>query len=422
MTPHRPAKDSDKTLTLKLRHVIPARRPAKTAPKPHMVLHTRVVTRSGGGPDKTILRSAAYLDPAKFQMAAAYMRPLHDAGMATLRERAKQWDCPLWEVAESGPVDPHTVHHLLRICRLQNVAIWHGHDYKSNLLGLLVRKWWPMKLVTTVHGWTWDTLRTKLYYHIDNWCLRRYDRVVTVNPSLLDHCLAHDVQPKRLTLIPNAIEPAEYKRQFDTTDARVQLGIQNDRLVIGVVGRLSIEKGVDRAVRMIAQLRQQHPNAQLHLIGDGPQRSNLEQLTRQLGVSDAIRFWGWQSHPQRFYEAMDMLLLPSHTEGLPNTVLEAMAMGVPVAATDVGGTAELLDHGHCGVILSDDDDTWSDRVAYLLDSTDRRMDFARLARARVQQHYTFRQRMDHIQAIYRRVLGIEKPIAKLGARSDRKAA
>lgn len=370
-----------------------------------VVLHTRVVTGSGGGPDKTILRSPRYIDPARLQMAAAYIRPRRNPGMQALRRQADSWGCPLHEIPETGPIDPYTVKTALRLCRQLNVRVWHGHDYKSNLLGLVLRRRWPMKLVTTVHGWTWHTARTRFYYHLDNWALARYDHVIVVNPKLYDHCRGLGLPDERLTYIPNAIEPSEYPAQPDTTAARRRAEIPDGKLVIGVVGRLSVEKGVDRAIRTLAKLKERVPNAQLHLIGDGPERAELEQLTVALGLTDAVHFWGWQSQAKSWYPMMDALLLPSHTEGLPNVVLEAMTMGVPVAATDVGGVRDLLDHGRCGVILGKDESTWADRIAYLLASPDRRDRIASLARDRIHNHYTFSKRMERVFAVYQDVLG-----------------
>ena len=158
------------------------------------VLHVRVVTSYGGGPDKTIARSAQYANDTPYRIGAAYIHSHRDRAIATLQQNAHHKGCPLWTIGESGPVDPRTLRRLLQLCRAQNVSIWHGHDYKSNLYGLLLRRWWPMKLVTTVHGWTKHTARTRVYYHIDNWCLRHYDHVIVVNHHLVEHCLRHGVR------------------------------------------------------------------------------------------------------------------------------------------------------------------------------------------------------------------------------------
>ncbi len=380
------------------------KRSARPSPVP-LILHTRVVTGSGGGPDKTIRRSAQYADRRRVRIASAYIYPHHDPGMATLQKNARREGCPLWAIGESGAADPRPLRTLLQLCRYLGVSVWHGHDYKSNLYGLLLRRWWPMKLVTTVHGWTWHTTRTRFYYHIDNRCLRHYDHVIAVNAALAQHCRAQGVRPDRLSHIPNAIELKGYEPAGNTIAARRRMGIGQDRLVIGIVSRLSVEKGVDRAIGVLARLRRNWPNAQLHLVGDGPQRGQLGQLASKLGVRDAVRFWGWQNHVKTLYRAMDVLLVPSHTEGLPNVVLEAMAMGIPVAATDVGGVGDLLDHGRCGVILSQDPQTWPSRLSYLLASDERRTTITRLARTRIEDHYTFDQRMHRVLGVYQRVLG-----------------
>jgi glycosyltransferase involved in cell wall biosynthesis len=371
-----------------------------------MILHARVVAGSGGGPDKTILRSARYVDGSRFRVAAAYIHPHDDPGMEVIRDAAKRHGCPLWEIGESGALDPRTLRSLLQLCGKLNVAVWHAHDYKSNVLGLLLRRFWPMKLVTTVHGWTRETARTRLYYHVDNLCLKRYDEVMAVSPLLVEHCKEQGVKPERLTYVPNGIEPADYARKRDARAARQSLGVDPRAFVIGVVGRLSAEKGVDRAVHTLAALRPRYPHVQLHLIGDGTERGKIESLGRELGVAGAVRFWGWQADAKPYYEMMDALLLPSYTEGLPNVVLEAMAMGVPVAATSVGGVPELLDEGRCGVVLSQDQTTWADGVAPLIVSADRRAEYARRSRERIAEHYAFDKRMEREVAVYDRLLSI----------------
>ena len=122
-----------------------------------VVLHTRVVTDTGGGPDKTILLSAPFLAETNYWLAAAYMHPPDDAGFDEVKSRAKAVGCPLISVPDRGPLDQSVLRQMLAICKRFNVRIWHGHDYKSNLLGLTLRPFWPMKLVTTVHGWVKHT-------------------------------------------------------------------------------------------------------------------------------------------------------------------------------------------------------------------------------------------------------------------------
>jgi glycosyltransferase involved in cell wall biosynthesis len=372
-----------------------------------VVLHTRVVAGTGGGPEKTILRSHAYVDPAMVHMAAAYIHPAGDKGIESIRQRAGATGCELYTVAERGPLDMRTVRKMLDLCRKLRVDVWHAHDYKSNLLGLLLRRFYSMKLVTTVHGWTHDTPRTRLYYHVDNRCLPRYDQIIAVSPPLYQHCRNLGIAGDKLTYIPNAIEPADYPML-----ARDKA--HDGQFAIGVVGRLSVEKGVGSAIDLLAALRDRYPQAHLHLVGDGPQRATLFDQALRLDLHNRIHFHGWHDNPKQCYAMMDLLLLPSHTEGLPNVVLEAMASGVPVAATDVGGVRDLLDDGRCGAVLTQDVAAWPNAVAPLIVSRERREQVARLARRRIEQRFSFDKRMGKVLEVYQRVavLPTTEPLRK----------
>src|ERR1700722_8371418 len=158
-----------------------------------VVLDTRVVTGSGGGPDKTILNSPRFFAGAGYRMLCAYMHPPEDRGFDQLRSKARAWNAPLLSVPDRGPWDWRVVSRLLDICRRERVSIWHGHDYKSNSLGLLVRRFHPMRMVTTVHGWVNETPRTPFYYKVDKVCLARYESVICVSPDLHEQCIAAGV-------------------------------------------------------------------------------------------------------------------------------------------------------------------------------------------------------------------------------------
>lgn len=347
------------------------------------VLHVRVVSGSGGGPDKTILRSPGYVDPRRYPMTCAYLYPEGDPGINVIRDTAERFGAELITIPERGAVDLAAIDALRRLCQQRNVTIWHGHDYKSDLLGLSLRSLHPMKLVTTAHGFTRESVRTKVYYHVDNFAIRQYDHVIAVSPPLMDHCRGLGMAEEKLSYVPNAIEPDEYTFKLRRNRGRH----------VGVIGRFSVEKGVDRAIRVLADL----PDVHLHLVGDGPQRTELEQAARLLHVDDRITWHGWQTDVRPFYDLFDLLLLPSHTEGLPNVVLEAMALGVPVAATDVGGVRLLIDHGRLGTILHP---TKTKHWARLIGETLRTPTDTAAARAWIEERYSFDARMSKITSIY----------------------
>jgi len=397
-------------MALTLSRPIDARAPARADSAPPLVLHARVVAGAGGGPDKTILRSPRYLDPDRVRLAAVYLHPTGDAEAPGLARQARQLGCPLIQIPERGPIDLAALHRLAELCRSRRVAIWHGHDYKSDLLGLMLRTLVNMKLVTTVHGFTRESWRTRLYYHVDNACLPRYHRVLAVSPRLMEHCRRKGVREDRLRYIPNAVETDDYYpvSDADRQRARWRLGVRAERRVVGVVGRLSIEKGVDRAVEVFARVHRDDPRTELHIVGDGPERARLEAHVRELGLAHVVRFFGWRRDAREHYAAFDLLLLPSRTEGLPNVVLEAMACGVPVVAAEVGGVRELLDDGACGRIVNAENPAhWPDVLASLLNRPVHRRRFAEASRRRVVERYSFDARMRKVMAVYDELLGRE---------------
>lgn len=370
-----------------------------------VVLEVRVVTRQGGGPDKTILRAAQHISPAQYRLIAAYLHPKHDRGIHQLAAEARRHGCPFYRFAETGAFDRTAIRRLAALCRRKNVAIWHAHDYKSDILGLMLRRFHPMKLVTTVHGFTRETWRTRLYAKLDRAAILGYDRVIAVSPDLLQQCAMYGVNPQRLTYLPNGIEVDKFQRRQRPQVARARLGLDPNRPAIGIISRCSPEKGIDRGLFAFAKLLQIRPDVMLHIVGDGPQLNTLRHYAAQLGINHAIRWWGWQCDTRACLEMMDLLLLPSRTEGFPNVLLEAMAMQVPVAAANVGGVAEVLSHGDAGLLLDPHEPaTWCDALKRMLDDAALRSQLSRTALTHVSENYSYPQRIERLIDLYDQVL------------------
>lgn len=377
-----------------------------------VVLDVRVVAGSGGGPDKTILSSPRFLAKDGYQMLCAYLRDPDDLGFARLRDRARVCGAPLVEVDDHGPSDWRVARRLLEVCRRERVAIWHGHDYKSNVLGLLLRPFWPMRLVTTVHGWVHQTRRTPLYYAIDRLCLPRYERVLCVSEDLRERCLVTGVHPERCRLLENGIDTSRFARRIDRAEAKQRLGLPPDRFVVGAVGRLSAEKGFDGLIRAIDRLLRVGHDLELLIVGEGDERPHLEGLIAELDRGDRVRLLGYRDDVLPVFEAMDAFALSSLREGLPNVVLEAMALGVPVVATRIAGVPRLIrdcDNGLLVDVGSVDD--LAGALGRLLVEPGLG-DRLRLAgRATIETGYSFAVRMGRLRDLYDDLLGQTAPMA-----------
>jgi glycosyltransferase involved in cell wall biosynthesis len=369
------------------------------------ILHARVVCDTGGGPDKTILNSPRFVEPYGYRMLCAYLHPPGDPGFEQLRQRAEACQATLVGIADRGPFDLRAIRALIRLCREEQVTIWHGHDYKSNSLGLLLKRFWPMRLVTTVHGWIDNTRRLSLYNTIDRFALRHYERVVCVSENLRQRCLEAGIRPERCLVIENGIDLDYYRRTQSTAEAKQRVGIAPNRLVVGAVGRLSLEKGFDLLIQAIGRLVEQRVDVQLVVVGEGDQRANLEREIVRLGLTDRVLLAGFRSDTLDWYQAMDVYCLSSLTEGLPNVVLEAMALEVPVVATKVAGVPDLLGQGASGVLVDPGDvAALTAALARVLADEAGRRRFGEAGRHTVENNYSFAKRMEKIRGVYEQLL------------------
>jgi glycosyltransferase involved in cell wall biosynthesis len=339
-------------------------------------------------------------------MICAYMHPPNDPGFEQLERKAQLWQAPLLSVHDRGPWDWRVIAQLLAICRREKVQIWHGHDYKSNALGLMLKGFWPMHLVTTVHGWVHQTRRTPLYYCIDRLCLPRYDLVICVSQDLQQRCLASRVPKSRCVVIENGVNTKEYARSSAVHEAKKKLGMAPERFLVGAVGRLSAEKGFDVLIRSVDQLLRKGVDLELAIVGEGDEKLRLQNLILELGRLDRIHLLGYRSDLTALYEAMDVYALSSLREGLPNVLLEAMAVEVPVVATRIAGVPRLI-QGEINGLLVEPGSTeeLTGALARLLGDEGLRQRLRMAGRRTVETCYSFTVRMRKIQALYDNLLG-----------------
>jgi glycosyltransferase involved in cell wall biosynthesis len=375
----------------------------KRDPRP-VVLDVRVVTEAGGGPDKTILNSPRFL-AEHYRNLCAYMHPPADPGFETLRAKARIWQAELISVPDRGPLDWRIVSAFLDLCRRERVAIWHGHEYKSNALGLVIRRFWPMRLVTTLHGQVQQTSRTPLYYRIDRFCWPRYDRVVSVSPDLLQASREAGVPEQSSVLIENGIDTEQYRRRCLPAKAKVRDGLPPGRLVVGAVGRLAEEKGFDLLIRAADRLLREGFDIEVWIVGTGDQRTKLEKLIAETGRGDRVRLLGYRADTIDLFHAMDVFALSSLREGLPNVVLEAMALEVPVLATRVAGVPRLIRDDVDGLLAEPgNEEELVAGLRRLLTDANLRARLAAAGRRRIEDGYSFRVRMDKMRSVYDELL------------------
>jgi glycosyltransferase involved in cell wall biosynthesis/protein-tyrosine-phosphatase len=255
------------------------------------------------------------------------------------------------------------VRRLIGIFRDQRVDIVHTHRYKDTVLGALAAKLAGVPhLVRTVHGLRepmrgWSALKFRLYEALDRFALMcAGDLVIAVSARMADALRSRGYRPTSVTCIHNGVNVAAIAASRSADDVRRELGIAANAFVIGTIGRLSAVKGHATLLRAARLIRNKRRDLRLLIVGAGPLRRELETEAASLGIADACVFTGVREDVYDLIGAMDMFALPSLSEGIPMSVLEAMALGCPVVASRVGGVPEMIHDDETGVLVEPGDE------------------------------------------------------------------
>lgn len=369
--------------------------------RPLRILELRSVRGTGGGPEKTILLGARRADPRRFAVTACYLRDLRDRDFGVTAQAAGA-GVDYVEIHERHSFDPAIWPALRRLVRDRSIDIVHAHEYKTDFLALMLARVEGIAPLATVHGWSGQTSREKLYYAADKRLLARFPRVIAVSRQIKDVLVEHGAKPERVSVVRNSIDPLAFRRRAELEgEARAALAISTDATTIGAVGRLEPEKRFDLLLEAFATVRGQNPRVTLLVAGEGAARKGLEALAMRLGLGPACRFLGYHRDVIGLHHALDLFVQSSDREGTPNAVLEAMALGTPVVATAVGGTTELIDPDVHGLLVPRGDAALLARAIERA-LADRPASAARAAaaRARVERELSFDVRMAAVDRVY----------------------
>jgi glycosyltransferase involved in cell wall biosynthesis len=374
------------------------------------LLELRNTYKWGGGPDKTILLSAERHDPARVNVVVAYIRDVRDHEFE-IAKKARAKGLTFYEIAERGKFDPSVLRAIRDIVIRHDINLIHSHDYKSDFFAYLVRKWlWRRRiaLISTAHAWVILGPRGEFYRKLDLKLMKRFDHLIAVSHATKAEMVYAGVPEDIITVIHNGIDMETWVSARATGNIREELKLSPSSPVIGYVGRISPEKDLETWLRAAALTASSAPDAQFVLAGDGRDgntQGQLQQLADSLGIADRVVFAGYRQNLLPVYAAFDIFLLTSRREGLPNSILEAMAMRLPVVTTDVAGAKELVVNKRTGFVLPQGDVLGLSQAVIGLAAQDRlRLCMGRAGRERVEQEFSFAQRLHKIENLYQQLI------------------
>jgi glycosyltransferase involved in cell wall biosynthesis len=362
-----------------------------------------------GGAERALLGLADAIRQAKVEPLVVW--PQKDAAFAWLASRGIRvvpLRVPRWRHGLSLPLLPLFLTRLRRVLVPTDVDLVHVNNYRSAPFGQFVSRWAGVPCVCHVREMI--TVKAVRQYRLCS-----SNALIAVAEAVGHALLAGGIPADRITVVRSGIRPHDAPPEAETVVLRGRLGISPHDPVLGVVAHILPHKGYDDLVQALALLQEQVPTLKCLVVGRAPRRSYLQellQLAERLSVRGRLIVVGFQEDVAPFLHAMDVFVLPSRTEGLPITILEAMAAGKPVVATTAGGIPEVVRDGETGLLVPPGDpDRLAEAVMQLLEGPALAKAMGQAGRKRVTSVFTLEGEAEQTARVYRKVLAGPKSVS-----------
>ncbi|MET0533575.1 MAG: glycosyltransferase family 4 protein [Steroidobacter sp.] len=381
-------------------HVAPVSEPS-TGRRPIRVLHLRD-SPWVDGPGRTILETGSHVDPTRVEYHIGVLVAKRD-GEHPLVDSAKQRGISIIPIADHGRVDNQLLDPILELIDKLQIELLHTSEFRSALIAQFIKRRRPkLKMVATAHGWIANTWRRRLVRFLDKMLFRRFDHVILVSEATRSLVPKWWLSDSRATVLRNALVLKSYGSE---TVNKPRRPIDPHQAVMVNVGRLSPEKGQEMLLNAMHALTPRWPKLRLKFAGIGPLEDHLRSVARTLGLEDRVEFVGYVKDMPRLYADIDLVVQSSFTEGLPNVILEAAYLRVPIVATAVGGTAEVIAHQQSGWLIEPELAQLIAGIERFLAHPQEFVSMAERAHQGILQNYSFDVRTEKLTQVYERLMG-----------------
>ncbi|MGO8719739.1 MAG: glycosyltransferase [Acidobacteriaceae bacterium] len=372
------------------------------------ILHL-IASDSIGGPEKQLLHHARDTRDADYEVVLGSFQD--DPQPSELLMLASRFG--IETVSVPGGIRPGLVDDLTQYLRTGYIDLLCTHGYKANVVGHFAAKHANVPWVPFVRDFTAETWQVTLYERLERSLLVRSPWVVCVSPAQARE-LGRMRRGRRAPLvIQNAVlAPRETGLSQELAPTREELGFSGRTFVFGAAGRFSREKGHRVLLDAFALLQRMLPGQPMEvlLMGEGREESSLRAQARRLGIEPRVCFAGFQRRASAWMKAMDCLVQPSLTDGTPNSVLEAMLLGIPVIATDTGGIPDVIQSGQTGLLVEPGSQVaLAEAMKKMVRSSALRNQLAAEAKYRVEQDFSPTRQRELLEMLYKTMIGDSFP-------------
>ncbi len=356
-----------------------------------------------GGAERLLLGVLSRLDPQRYESTVCCIQ---DRGELAGEVEAMGIRLVALNLMDKGGFDRRVTPTLVELIHRERIELVHSHLYHANLYGRLAAFRAGVPIIASVHN---TYTKRKWYRHLLNrWLGKRTARVIAGSAEVREDIRRHDhIDDSKIVVMPNCIDLERVRTDLNREQARRRLGCADDDFVLGTVGRLEEQKGHIHLLQAMSILRDTGLGKRLRLfiIGDGRRRGELEAAASDLAIAGQVSFLGTQTRTADFLRAFDLFVMPSLWEGLSLAMLEAMAAGLPILATDVGGASEVLGNNQFGIrVPPGNADAIARQIAELAGNPLRLSRLAEAARERAESNYSTTTLAHRLEALYAEVI------------------
>lgn len=357
------------------------------------------------GAERWVLALAKHLDTNKFNchLATTLEQNSQDLELVKhyqkLNEEGKVGQA--FQVPMSNPFDLSVVDKLVKLIKENDIHIIHTHGYKSDILGVWAARKAGVKVVVTPHGFeNAKDIKLGTFIWLGCQAMRFAHKVVPLSPQLCEDVKKYGIKEPKLEYIQNGVDLSEVEEQ------RQQKMDKNSEVKhIGFVGQMISRKNIFDLLDIFDSLQKKHGNLKLSLLGDGEQRQELEAYANQLSSKENIHFLGFRDDRLELLQSFDLFPMTSTLEGIPRCLMEATAMGIPVAAYNIAGIDQLIEHEKTGLLAKlGDKDTLAEYWETLLFDADKANELSNNAREYVNQHYSAQRMANEYAELFERLI------------------
>jgi glycosyltransferase involved in cell wall biosynthesis len=357
-----------------------------------------IATNFFGGPEKQIIQHLMRIKQGKF--AILLISFIERSMPNELLDAARKRKIPTRDLYTWNPFNPKVIFDLISILRREEIDILCTHGYKSDIIGRIAS--WILRIPQIVfsRGWTEENKKIKLFEGLDRWFIRFADHVVAVSEGQKEKLLKLQMIPERISVIHNGIDLDSIKIESKNS-IRSEIGINGNSYLVVSAGRLSPEKNFGGLIEAAKIVTERNKDITFIVFGEGFLRKELEQKILDIGLKNKFLFPGFRKDFLSVLKEIDIFVLPSFTEGLPNVLLEAYALGKPVVATKVGGNPEIVLDGETGFLVSvQDTGKLAERILELAQEPNLRKEMGKKGCKYIKENFNFDIQTKKLKKLY----------------------